>query len=256
MNTVNPELWELVALAAVGCAAGFVNVMAGGGSLLTMPAMVLMFGFSGPEANGTNRIALLAQNVTSTATFHSKGYADFRLSLSLALCALPGAVLGAFAGSAFEGIWFNRLLACLMIAILIATAWKRPGIASSTFDPTRHQTICAHIGMVVMGLYGGFIQAGAGLIIMPILQRALGIDMVRVNMHKVFIIGFYTIFALVVFAMRGKVFWIAGLLLALGNSTGAWLATHVAIKKGERIVLLVFYASVIAMAGKLFISSS
>jgi len=251
---VNLELWELVALAGVGCAAGFVNVMAGGGSLLTMPAMVLMLGFSGPEANGTNRIALLAQNVTSTATFRSKGYSDFRLSLSLALCAIPGAVLGAYAGAAFEGVWFNRVLACLMITILIATVWKRPGAIPSKFQVTKNQIIAAHIGMVVVGLYGGFIQAGVGLVIMPILQRTLGIDMVRVNMHKVFIIGFYTIFALVVFATRGKVFWMAGLILALGNATGGWLATQMAIEKGERVVRAVFYVALIAMAGKLLLS--
>ena len=251
---MNIELWELLALAGVGCAAGFVNVMAGGGSLLTMPAMVLMLGFSGSEANGTNRIALLAQNITSTAAFRSKGYSDFKLSLSLSLCALPGAVIGAFAGTTFDGVWFNRVLACLMITIMIATAWKRPGTVPSTFQVTKNQIIAAHIGMVVMGLYGGFIQAGAGLVIMPILQRTLGIDVVRVNMHKVFIIGFYTIFALVVFATLGKVFWIAGLMLALGNSAGGWLATHMAIEKGERVVRPVFYIALIAMAGKLLFS--
>ena len=251
---MNPEFWELVALAGVGCAAGFVNVLAGGGSLLTLPVMVLLLGYSGPEANGTNRIALLAQNITSTVAFRRKGYSDLKLSLSLSLCALPGAVIGALLGSVFEGVWFNRLLACLMIAIMIITVMKRTEPARSTFHATRNQIIAAHIGMVVMGLYGGFIQAGAGLVLMPMLQRTLGIDLVRVNMHKVFIIGFYTIFALVVFALHGKVFWMAGLILAVGNSAGAWLATHVAIKKGERVIRVVFNIALIAMAIKLLFS--
>ena len=251
---MNYEIWELFALAAIGCAAGFLNVMAGGGSLLTMPAMVLMLGFSGPEANGTNRIALLAQNITSTMTFRSKGYSEWKLSLSLALCAMPGAVLGAFVGSAFEGVWFNRFLACLMILILIVTAVNRSRKQQESHHPTRQRLLVAHVSMVLVGLYGGFIQAGIGLVMMPILQRTLGIDLVRVNMHKIFIIGFYTIFALIVFAAHGNVLWIAGLVLAAGNSLGAWIATHVAIKKGEGIIRIVFNLALIAMAIKLLMT--
>ena len=88
------DLWQAGLLVAVGAAAGFLNVMAGGGSLLTVPVMVFM-GLPGPVANGTNRIAILAQNITAIATFARRGFGDFRLSMTLAACALPGAVVGA-----------------------------------------------------------------------------------------------------------------------------------------------------------------
>ena len=64
-------------------AAGFLNVMAGGGSLLTMPLMIFM-GMSPAMANGTNRVALVAQNVTAIGEFKRRGFSDFRLSLTLA----------------------------------------------------------------------------------------------------------------------------------------------------------------------------
>jgi hypothetical protein len=74
------EIWQLGLLSAAGVVAGFLNVMAGGGSLLTVPIMVFM-GIPGPVANGTNRIAILAQNITAATTFFKRGYAEFRLSL-------------------------------------------------------------------------------------------------------------------------------------------------------------------------------
>jgi len=79
----------------------------------------------------------------------------------------------------------------------------------------------------------------------------LGLDLVRVNMHKVFIVGVYTIAALTIFACRGNVVWIAGLFLAVGNSVGAWVSTHFAVKKGEHIIRIVLYIALVAMVIKL-----
>src|SRR3970040_2428241 len=101
------DIWHFLILSLAGLAAGFLNVMAGGGSLLTFPIMVFI-GLPGPVANGTNRIAILAQNITAVTAFFKKGYANFRLSLTLSLCALPGAVAGAYAGTRLEGSWFKR----------------------------------------------------------------------------------------------------------------------------------------------------
>ena len=99
-----PTMWEAALLAAVGVASGFLNVMAGGGSLLTVPVMVFL-GIPGPVANGTNRIAILAQNVSAIATFARRGFSDLRLSLSLGLCAVPGAVLGGLLIGLVETLW-------------------------------------------------------------------------------------------------------------------------------------------------------
>ncbi|MEJ2189990.1 MAG: TSUP family transporter, partial [Acidobacteriota bacterium] len=90
-----------------------------------------------------------------------------------------------------------------------------------------------------------------GFLVMPILHTLLRLDLVRVNMHKVFIIGGYTIPALMVFAFQGKVWWIGGLALAVGNAAGAWIGTHVTITRGERVIRVVFTIAVIAMGIKL-----
>ena len=245
---------DMLLLAGVGLAAGFINVMAGGGSLLTLPAMVLL-GLPGPVANGTNRVALLAQNIAATATFVRKGYSDFKLSLTLALCTLPGVVVGALAATRFGGVWFNRVLAGVMIVVMIVMArGRRPAeVVIPAAPPSRRRLVGVHLCMVLFGFYGGFIQAGLGFLIIALLHRGLRLDLVRVNMHKVFIVGFYTVVALGIFIANGKVHWGAGLVLAAGTSAGAWLSTHVAIGRGERVIRVVLYAALVVMAVKLFL---
>jgi len=244
---------ELV-LALVGIVAGFVNVMAGGGSLLVMPVMVFM-GLPGPVANGTTRVAILAQNIAATTGFRRKGYRDLRLSLTLAACAVPGAACGALLGTRLEGVWFNRVLAGVMIAVIIlmATGPKHSPAVSTTRSLTRGRLVLGHGLMVLAGLYGGFIQAGVGFILMAILHRVMGLDLVRVNMHKVFIVGIYTIVAIAVFAARGSVLWSTGLVLAAGMALGGWIGSHVAVGKGEKLIRIVLNVALVAMAAKLLL---
>lgn len=235
------QIWQGLFLLLAGCIAGFLNVMAGGGSLLTVPIMVFM-GIPGPVANGTNRIGILAQNITSVITFFRKGFSDFRLSLSLAAMALPGSIAGAFLGSRFEGVWFNRTLALIMIGVMIIMALDRDTkvkISSTSPDISKSRLIAGHILMLGVGFYGGFIQVGVGFIIMPVLNRVLGLDLVRTNMHKVFIVGVYTVVALIVFASQIQILWFLGACLAVGNSIGGWFGTHTSISKGEKAIKLV-----------------
>ena len=233
------SLWQAGLLTAIGVAAGFLNVMAGGGSLLTVPAMVFM-GVPGPVANGTNRIAILAQNITAVSTFFSKGFADFRLSLSLAACAIPGAVVGALLGVRLEGEWFNRALALIMLGVMLIMHFDKGSTTSSdNHQPTRVQLIRGHLLMLGVGFWGGFIQIGVGFIIMPVLNRVMGLDLVRTNMHKVFIIACYTVVALIVFASQLEILWMVGAALALGNAIGGYLGAHFTVTRGERLIKIV-----------------
>ncbi len=233
------EIWQYGMFLLIGIVVGFVNVMVGGGSLLSIPVMLFM-GVPGPVANGTNRIGILAQMVTAVATFFRKGYSDFKLSLTLALAALPGAVIGAYSGTHLEGVWFNRVVAAIMIIVMLSMIIKREGAAHAQVSSEKpKRLLLAHALMLILGFYGGFIQIGAGLLLMPLLQKTLGLDLVSVNMHKAFIVGTYTIAALIVFAWRVEIFWVLGISLAIGHSIGAWLSAQVQVSKGEGVVKLV-----------------
>jgi len=249
------ELWPIFLLTLVGIAAGFLNVVAGGGSLLTLPIMIFL-GMSGPVANGTNRIGILAQNIVAVGGFRRQGFSNFRLSITLSLCALPGALVGAYLGNRLEGVWFHRVVAAIIIGVLLLMLFKKKSSPQSE-DPTElappgsRRFIASHALMVLVGFYGGFIQAGLGFLLMAVLHRVLGENLVRVNMHKVFIIGSYTFFALGIFAWQGHVDWLPGLGLAAGNSLGGWFGSYFTVKKGEGAIKVIFYAALLAMAAKL-----
>ena len=249
------DLWQAGLLTAVGIVAGFLNVMAGGGSLLTVPVLVFM-GLPGPVANGTNRIAILAQNLTAVVAFFRMGFNDFRLSFTLAACAIPGALAGALLGTGLDGAWFNRILALVMIGVMLTMhfdkgATERP----EDYQPTRVQLIRGHLLMVAVGFWGGFIQIGVGFILMPVLNRAMGLDLVRTNMHKVFIIATYTIVALAVFSSRVEIMWLVGLALALGNSIGGYLGAHFTVSSGEKLIRLILNLVLIAFIIKLLFAA-
>lgn len=246
------ELWQLGLLSIIGVAAGFLNVMAGGGSLLTVPVMVFM-GVPGAVANGTNRVAILAQNLTAVSTFFRRGFSDFRLSLSLAACALPGAIIGAFAGTRLEGELFNQVLAVIMIGVMVIMYFDKGPKAhdKEPVDPSRKQLLRGHLLMVGVGFYGGFIQLGVGFLIMPVLHRVMGLDLVRTNMHKVFIVATYTAAALAIFASQLQLLWQLGAALAIGNSLGGWIAARVQISKGEGIIRIVLNAVLVVFIIKL-----
>lgn len=251
------EYWQLGVLAIVGCVAGVINVLAGGGSLLIMPAMRLALGFDGPEVNGTSRVGVLIQNLVAIAAFRKKGFSDFRLSLSLAVCAVPGSIAGAIVATDLRGPAFDLVLACIMIGVLALMAFKGKGKSKieSQPDGKPQRLLLGHLLMVAVGFYGGFIQAGVGFILMPILNRVMGLDLVRVNMHKVFIISVYMVPALIVFALNGQVLWLYGFALAVGTAAGGWIGSHLAVDKGESVIRWVFNVALVGLAIKLVIDA-
>jgi uncharacterized protein len=248
---VELELWQTALIVAVGIVAGFLNVVAGGGSLLTVPVMVFL-GMPGPVANGTNRIGILAQNITAVITFARAGFKDFKLSLSLSACAIPGAIAGALVGVHLEGVWFNRALALIMVGVMVIMHFDRGASErAKNYEPTPKQLLHGHLLMVGVGFWGGFIQLGVGFIIMPVLNRVMGLDLVRTNMHKVFIVAVYTVVALLIFASQLELLWIIGIALAVGNSIGGYLGSRFAIQSGERMIRLVLNCVLVVFVIKL-----
>jgi uncharacterized membrane protein YfcA len=243
------EWWLFPLLAGAGIVAGFLNVMAGGGSLLTMPILIFL-GLEPAAANGTNRVAILVQNITAVGSFRQRGFSDWPLSFSLSLCTVPGAVVGAVAAIAIDPVIFKRILAGVLIAALALILGRRSNLGTAGHEA---HPVWAHLAAGTVGFYGGFMQAGVGFLLMPILQRLLALDLVRVNMHKVFIVGVYTVPSLLVFAVKGHVWWLAGLVLAAGNAVGASIGAQVTVSRGERVIRAVFTLAVLAMAARLMI---
>jgi uncharacterized membrane protein YfcA len=86
---------------------------------------------------------------------------------------------------------------------------------------------------------------------MPILHRVLGLDLLRVNMHKVFIVLPFTLVSLAVFLSNVELELRAGIILALGMGIGGWLSTHLMIRRGERVIKVIFNLALLGMVIKL-----
>lgn len=228
--------------------AGVLNVMAGGGSLFTLPVL-LFLGFPAALANGTNRVAILVQNIVATQRFSKHRLISFRDGIKLAAVALPGAVVGAYLSLDLSEVWFRRILALIIVVGGVGLLVKRANVRPAS-EPLRLRwwTYAAFVGI---GFYGGFIQAGVGMLFMVVLYNLVGLDLLRVNANKVFIVSLYTLPALAVFIRSGNVAWKTGLILAVGNSVGALIGTSISMGKGEGAIRMVVGVALFLMAIRL-----
>lgn len=241
---------ELILLTITGIATGFLNVMAGGGSMLSVPMMIFL-GVPGTIANGTNRIALLPQNITAVLAFYRKGFSNFKLSFSLALCTIPGALFGAYLAARVPNDDFNQVLAIIMIIVLVVMALPQEKVLQQNAQPSRARMIAGHCLMVVIGFWGGFIHIGVGFLLMPTLNRVMQLDLITTNAHKVFIVLCYTCVALLLFASQLELVWQYGFALAVGTTIGAWLAANLQITRGIGTIKLTLNIVVVAFIIKL-----
>ncbi|MED5315754.1 MAG: sulfite exporter TauE/SafE family protein [Pseudomonadota bacterium] len=243
--------WEIAVLIIAGLAGGFINVMAGGGSVITVPVMIFL-GVPGPIANGTNRIPILAHNIAAALTYLRHGPTQSGMMLSLAVCAIPGAVAGALISARLPPETFNVLLAVVMAGVLVLMltgTGRTDPISAITISPQRR--IWGHLLMLAAGFWGGFIQIGMGFVLLPILNRVLGMDLVAANIHKVFIILLYTVSALVVFDSELELLWWVGAVMAIGNVLGGWIGARLTLAGGEQIVRVMVILAIAGMIVKL-----
>ena len=245
------NLLHVVLLFGTGIAAGFLNTVAFGGSLLALP-MLIFLGLEAAVANGTNRVAIFFQNFSAIMGFRRKGVFDFSYSILLAVPAVIGAVIGATIAVDIKDSVFNLILAVVMIAMLILTLLNPTERLKDRIESGgKRSKIIPMVVFFFIGIYGGFIQAGVGLLIITALRLLTGMDLVRTNAIKVFVIFFYTVVALGIFIMGGKVNWYLGPTLAIGNACGAWLGSHWAVEKGDKWIKVMLIVAVIAFAIRL-----
>ena len=239
---------QIVVILVAGLFAGFVNTLAGGGSFITLVALEFA-GLTSTMANGTNRVAIEVQNIMAVLGFKSKGVSNFKMSLHFAIPALLGAIVGAYVVIDLPERVFHRVLAVAMLFMLFTIVFDvKSWLKKRQITMTPRRRLLAYPAFFIVGFYGGAIQAGVGFLLIAALVLIAGQDLVRTNSHKVFIIATYTLFVLILFALRGQVNWVLGLVLAVGNGTGAWIASRLAATRGEKIVRVVLGVMLAVMA--------
>jgi len=245
------EWYHYVFLIAVGFAAGFINTVAGGGSLLSLP-MLIFLGLPPSVANGTNRVAVVIQTAFATAGFKSKGVSTLPFNLYLGVAALIGSILGAKIAVDIKGETFTTILGVVMVVVVLIILFKpKMKLAKMQERLTGKYLWVGCIAFFIFGIYGGFINAGIGFIIILFLHYVHRMTLVRSNATKVVVVLMYSLAALIVFAFNDKIEWMIGLVLAIGNGSGAWLASRISVDKGDSFIKTFLVIMVTLMSLKL-----
>lgn len=246
------SLTDAFILLVVGLFTGIINTLAGGGSLITLPLFIFM-GLPSSEANASNRIGVFLQSLTALGGFKSKGISVFPYAIWISVTAVAGCIIGAYFAVDIKNELFNRILAIVMVVVVILTVFKpyftKMGV-TETINPKNK--VASVILFFFVGLYGGFIQAGVGFLIIATLTGLHGLNMAKTNAIKAFVIVCYTLVALAIFWWEDQIRWDYGLTLAAGNSAGGWLASRWSVGKDDKWIRLILVLTVLGMAVKLW----
>lgn len=237
--------FEAVLLLVGGAFAGAVNAMAGGGSMLTVPLLVLA-GVPGVAANGSNRVGILTSNITSLLSFRDEGVRVTRNLVPIIAPAIVGSLFGAYGISQFTDEAFERIFGLLMIPLILLTIFK-PTVNAEAGPWSNTMTMAVFF---CIGIYSGAIQAGVGLVLLAALSRS-GFDLITANMVKVIFILCATCIALPVFIIQGDVRWGPAFVLAIGLSIGGWGGAKLAVRGGEKWIRAVMVVAALALAARL-----
>lgn len=223
-----------VLLAGVG--AGYINTMAGSGSLITLPLLIFL-GLPPTVANGTNRIGVLTQTISATMSFQNQGVLNWRNSLNLLLASMGGSFLGAQIAADFNEAQMELAIGILMVVMLFVLFIQPKRWLTGKPEALKKRPSWLQLLIFFgIGIYGGFIQAGVGIFLLAGLVLSVGHDLVHANAIKSFIVLGFTVVALFVFIWNDQVDWGMGILLAVGNGFGGWIAARTAVKRGAGFV--------------------
>ncbi|MDQ7008594.1 MAG: sulfite exporter TauE/SafE family protein [Acidobacteriota bacterium] len=248
-------LTSILSIIGAGVVAGFFNVTAGGGSTLTLPLLMILLGLPGPVANGTNRIAIIIQNLVAAPTFRRGGIRGLRYTLPLIVAALPGAAVGAWWGATISDLLFRRLLAGIMVGLAAVIALTpRPDPLPRDAVPTRYRPL-TYLAFLGIGLYAGFVQAGVGFLMIFALAGLETFPLVRVHAFKVTIVLALQLAVLPIFLAHATVIWSVGLYLAIGLAAGGYLGARTALAGSERLLRVILACAAVGMAIKLLVDT-
>ncbi len=238
-------LFGLLALA--GVAAGFLNVLAGGGSLLTLPVLMLL-GLPASVANGTNRLAVVTQSISGVIAYRRAGKLSTEALAPVVIPTILGAACGATAAAwAPEAILEPVLLGTMVVMALVMLV--RPTLVAPEGEEgprTWRERPWALAGLFGAGLYGGFVQAGVGFVLLAVLGGTLRFELVRANALKLVCTSLFGIVALGIFVVADQVEWISATVLAVATILGSQLGVRFAVKASPKVLRGIVFVAVVA----------
>ncbi len=244
------EWYHYVLIIGAGILAGFINTLAGSGSLLTLP-LLMFIGLPPIVANGTNRISIMLQSLVGSIGFKKQGALDMKTGLRLGIPSILGSIAGALIALVIGSKMMERAVGVLLIFMFFVILFKPEVWLKERKGSLPAGSPVNFIVFFLIGVYGGFVQAGVGFFLLGGLVLGAGLDLVKANAIKNFLVFLYTPFALAVFIIGNQVDYKAGLILSLGSMTGAWLGSKSAVSWGPVFIRYVLLVAVLISAVQL-----
>ena len=239
----------LALLAFAAFCAGLVDAIAGGGGLITVPSL-LALGLPPHLALGTNKGQAVFGAISSAVSFWRRDGIDRARAPIAFACGFGGSILGALGQLALEPRVLRPVVLALLIAAAIVVAWPRK------VDPQKHAGL-AHaalygaIASLALGTYDGFFGPGTGTLLIVAFVLIFGESLTRASGNAKVVNLASNLAAVSLFAYRGTIVWPVALPMAAANALGAYVGTHLAVKRGDRFVRLVVLVVVAALVVKL-----
>lgn len=239
-------MWiEYLVIIVSGILVGFINTLAGGGSVISL-SLLLILGLPATIANGTNRVSVFFQTTSSVVTFWRNKMFTLRKIWWLVIPASAGSVAGAWFAVGIS----SRVLEIMMVAVMVIMLFfifVKPDrwVKENTRFLLRKITWWQVILFIAIGFYAGFLQVGVGYFLLIGLVVGVGFELVKANAVKNLVVLFTATISLVIFIFSHQIHYLYGLLLSIGSVIGAYIASHLAVKKGALFVRWVVAGSVI-----------
>ena len=246
------SVFEIAVLIISGVLVGFINTLAGGGSIISL-SVLMMLGLPASVANGTNRIAIAVQTFAAVSSFKQQKVLEVKKGLILAIPAVVGSVIGAWIAVDINEVVFERAIAIIMLVMLVFILYKPQNwIKEQTKLTSKKLAFWQIVLFFLIGLYGGFIHVGIGYFLLAAIVLSAGYELVKANAIKVLIVLLYTPFTIVVFIINNQIEWVYGLVMTIGNIAGALIASRIAVKKGAAFVRWVIIIIILFTSAHLF----
>jgi len=238
-------------LIVAGFLVGVINTIAGSGTVITY-SLFMMLGLPINLANGTIRLGVVMQTLTSTLNFKRHNALDWKKGFKLALPVVIGSIVGAEIAVELNEAVFEKILAVILLIMLFFIFYKPERWLKDQVNKIQSKpTIIQLLLFFLIGIYGGFIHIGVGIFMISVLVLNAGYDLVKANAIKVMTVFLYSPFALAVFMMNDQIHYGMGLIAAIGNIFGGYVGSKMAISWGNNFIRWVLMVVIILFSAYL-----
>ncbi|MEI6194417.1 MAG: TSUP family transporter [Verrucomicrobiota bacterium] len=243
------EWWQIGLLFLTGLTAGFVDTIAGGGGLITLPVLLNLC----PDpilALGTNKLQSTFGSTSATFHFARAGTLNYREVRRACLLAFAGSLCGTFLVQQFDPGLLKRIVPVALFAVAIFV-WLRPQLGAQDIHPRLSRLKFDFLFAFGIGVYDGFLGPGTGTFLALAFMLGLGFNMARATANTKALNCASNVASLILFLCAQKVWFAAGLVMGAGQWLGARAGSKMVVKRGTKFIRPIFLSMVVLITLKM-----